>query len=411
MTPNPGAQGRAGVPPPAPASPTPASPAFVATACAMMALVSLSIDAILPGLDSLAADLGVADGNRRQWVITALFIGLAAGQLFYGPLSDSWGRRKAILLGIGVFTVGSLTSALAQSFETVLIGRVIQGLGAAGPRTVIVAMIRDRFDGAAMARLMSLIMSIFILVPILAPILGQMVLLVVDWRALFLIVMAFSWTAALALILLVPERKIDRPPFSLQGLRTGAMAILTHRRSMSITVAGGCVYGGLMGYVNSSQQIFQGIYDTGALYPVYFGGLAVFMAAATLTNGRLVRNHPMQTICTTALAAHCLWSAVALVADLVMGGLGLIWFLGYSAVTLFALGLTFGNFNAMALQPFAKTAGAAAAVQATVLTVASLVSAAVIGNLFDGTLVPVLAGYLVMGLTALILLRLPSPTD
>jgi DHA1 family bicyclomycin/chloramphenicol resistance-like MFS transporter len=372
-----------------------------------MALVALSIDAILPGLDSLASDLGVAEGNHRQWVITALFLGLAAGQLFYGPLSDSWGRRKAILLGIAVFSVGSLASAFAQSFEMMLVGRVIQGFGAAGPRTVIVAMIRDRFDGAAMARLMSLIMSIFILVPVLAPILGQMVLLVVSWRALFLIVMGFAWAAGLALILLVPERRIRRPPFSLRGLRDGAVAILTHRRSMSITIAGGCVYGGLMGYVNSSQQIFQGIFDTGALYPVYFGGLALFMAAATLTNSRLLRRLSMQTICMTALAAHCLWTTLALAAEVVTGGLGLYWFLGYSAVTLFALGLTFGNFNAMALQPFGQTAGAAAAVQATVLTVVSLIAAAVIGNLFDGTLVPVLAGYLAMGLTALGLMRAP----
>jgi MFS transporter, DHA1 family, multidrug resistance protein len=390
------------------ATPPPAPKAFVATACGMMALVALSIDAILPGLDSLATDLGVAEGNRRQWVITALFLGLAAGQLFYGPLSDSWGRRKAILLGIGVFTVGSLTSALAQSFEAMLIGRAIQGFGAAGPRTVIVAMIRDRFEGAAMARLMSLIMSIFILVPVLAPILGQIILLFVSWRVLFLFVMLFAWAAGLALILLVPERKIDRPPFSLQGLRTGAVTILTHRRSMSITVAGGCVYGALMGYVNSSQQIFQGIFGTGALYPVYFGGLAVFMAAATLTNGKLLRRFPMQAICMAALGAHCLWSAVALSADLAVGGLSLGWFLVYSAVTLFALGLTFGNFNAMALQPFGQTAGAAAAVQATVLTLVSLMTAAVIGNLFDGTLAPVLGGYLVMGLAALLLMRLPA---
>ena len=177
---------------------------------------------------------------------------------------------------------------------------------------------------------------------------------------------------------------------------------------MAVTVAAGCVYGGLMGYVNSSQQIFQGIFATGALYPVWFGGLALFMAAATLTNARLLRRHTMQTICMAALGVHCVWTGLALTADLLTGGLGLGWFLGYNAVTLFALGLTFGNFNAMALLPFGQIAGAAAAMQATVLTLVSLMAAAVIGNLFDGTLVPVLAGYLAMGLTALLLLRLPA---
>lgn len=388
-----------------PPATAPTSPAFVATACALMALVSLSIDAILPGLESLAADLGVADGNRRQWVITALFLGLACGQLIYGPMSDSIGRRKAILLGVAVFSAGSLVSATAQSFEAMLVGRVIQGLGVAGPRTVTVAMIRDRFEGAAMARLMSVIMTVFIMVPVLAPGLGQLVLLVAGWRVLFLFVMVFAWAAAAALVLLVPERKISRPPFNLRDTWIGAAAILTHRRSMAVTVAGGCIYGALMGYVNSSEQIFHGVFDTGALYPVYFGGLAVFMAAATATNGQLLKRVSMQAICMSALAVHCAWTAVAIGAELAMGGLGLVWFLAYNAITLFALGLTFGNFNAMALQPFGHIAGAAAAVQATVMTLVSLVTAAVIGNLFNGTLMPVLAGYLAMGLLALWLLR------
>jgi MFS transporter, DHA1 family, multidrug resistance protein len=390
-----------------PPATAPTGPAFVATACALMALVSLSIDAILPGLGSLATDLDVGDGNRRQWVITALFLGLAFGQLIYGPMSDSIGRRKAILLGVAVFSAGSLVSAAAQSFEAMLVGRVIQGLGVAGPRTVTVAMIRDRFEGAAMARLMSLIMTVFIMVPVLAPGLGQLVLLVASWRVLFLCVMIFAWTAVAALVLLVPERKISRPPFSLRDIWTGAITVLTHRRSMAITMAGGCIYGALMGYVNSSEQIFRGLFDTGAMYPVYFGGLAIFMAAATTTNRLLLKHFPMQTICMAALMAHVLWSALALLADLATGGLGLISFLTYNSITLFVLGLTFGNFNAMALQPFGHIAGAAAAVQATVLTLISLITAAVIGNLFDGTLVPVLTGYLAMGVLALALMRAP----
>lgn len=383
----------------------PASPAFVATCCALMALVALSIDAILPGLESLATDLGVAAGNRRQWVITALFLGLAAGQLFYGPLSDSWGRRRSILLGIAVFSVGSLISATAQSYEMMLAGRAIQGFGAAGPRTVTLAMIRDRFDGAAMARLMSVIMSIFILVPVLAPGLGQLVLLVADWRVLFLCVMVFAWAGGTALVVLVPERKITRPPFSLLGIRTGARAIMSHRRAMAITVASGCIYGALMGYINSSEQIFHGQYDTGAMFPVYFGGSAIFMALATVANGQLLNRYSMQSICRTALLAHCAMSAMVLVAEMVSGDLGLAWFLLFNGATLFALGLTFGNVNAMALQPFGHIAGAAAAVQATVMTLVSLTAAAVIGNLFDGTLVPVLAGYLGLGLVALTLIH------
>ncbi len=388
----------------APAPPA-AGPAFVATACALMALVSLSIDAILPGLHSMASELGVADGNRRQWVITALFLGLATGQLVYGPLSDSWGRRRAILLGVAVFSAGSLLSATAQSYEAMLAGRVIQSFGVAGPRTVTVAMIRDRFEGAAMARLMSAIMSIFIMVPVLAPGLGQLILLVADWR---LLVMLFGWGATLALILLVPERTITRPPFSLSATRAAAVAVLRHPRAMAVTVAAGCIYGALMGYVNSSEQIFHGVFETGALYPVWFGALAIFMAAATITNRVLLKTHSMRAICSMALVVHCLWSALALTAECATSGLSLSVFLACNAVTLFALGLTFGNVSAMALHPFGAIAGAAAAVQATVQTLVSLCAAAIIGNLFDGTLVPVLAGYLVMGMVALGLMRYRS---
>ena len=369
-------------------------------------MVALSIDAILPGLESLATDLGVADGNRRQWVITALFLGLAAGQLVYGPMSDSIGRRRAILIGIAVFSAGSLISATAQSFEAMLVGRTIQGFGAAGPRTVTVAMIRDRFEGAAMAQLMSLIMSIFIMVPVLAPGLGQLILLIADWRALFVGVMLFAWAAAAALVMLVPERQIARPRFSLQALATNGAAVLRHRRSMAVTVASGLVYGGLMGYVNSSQQIFHDIFGVGRLFPVLFGASALFISAATLANGRLLKTFAMQRICVLALAAHCLWCVVTLIADIATGGLELPWFFGFNAIMLFALGLTFGNFNAMALQPFAHIAGSAAAVQATIMTLVSLITAAIIGNLFDGTLMPLLVGYLVTGGLALTLLKL-----
>lgn len=154
-----------------------------------MGLVALSIDVILPALGLIALEFGLGDDNRRQWLITALFIGLAFGQLLYGPLSDSLGRKPAIYIGLAWFALGSVLSVSATNFEWMLVGRLLQNFGAAGPRIVTVAMVRDRFQGAAMARIMSLIMSIFILVPIFAPALGQALLWVVPWRVLFLLVL------------------------------------------------------------------------------------------------------------------------------------------------------------------------------------------------------------------------------
>ena len=380
---------------------------LVANACLLMGLVSLSIDTLLPALGDLAADLGVADSNRRQWVITALFVGLAAGQLVYGPLSDSRGRKPAILIALGWFTLGSLLSAMAQTFEIMLLGRVIQGFGVAGPRIVTVAIIRDRFEGRDMARVMSLIMTIFIAVPVLAPSAGQALLAVFDWRALFVLVMGVGWIGGIWMLLRQPETVQARTPLRLSAVLAASGKVLRNRRSVAITLAGACGYGSLMGYVNASQQIFQDVFGLGSLYSVFFGASAIFIAAATLTNTLLLRRFGMERICMVAIAALTVWAIAFLAAAMLNEGILPLWlWMIFCCPALFALGLTFGNLNAIALQPFGHSAGLASAVLATLNTVFSLSAAAVIGNLFDMTLVPTITGFAALGGLALVLIAL-----
>jgi DHA1 family bicyclomycin/chloramphenicol resistance-like MFS transporter len=339
-------------------------------------------------------------------VITALFVGLAAGQLVYGPLSDSWGRKPAILIGLDWFAVGSLMSAAADSFDVMILGRVVQGFGVAGPRIVIVAIIRDRFDGRDMARVMSLIMTVFIAVPVLAPSAGQALLIIVDWRALFLIVLGIGWVGGVCRL----ETVATKRPLRAGTILAAGREVLGSRRGVAITLAGACGYGSLMGYVNSSQQIFQDIYDLGPLYTIFFGASAFFIAAATLTNALLVRWFDMERICRSAIAAMTVWATAFLVAALLAdGGLPLWLWMVFCCPTLFALGLTFGNLNAIALTPFGHIAGLAAAVLATLNTVFSLITAAIIGNLFDGTLIPTIAGFAGLGVLALVLLAAAPP--
>lgn len=379
--------------------------------CALlMSTVALSIDVLLPAMGAMAIDLGMDAGNQRQWIITALFGGLMVGQLVFGPMSDAIGRRPAIALGVGLFVAGSILCAQASSFEGIVAGRLVQGFGAAGPRIVSVAMIRDRFAGSEMARTMSFIMGLFILVPVLAPMLGQWLLLLVPWRGLFTVLAAVSLAGGLWLLLRQPETLLQprsaRPRMLLSALRE----VLRSRRPMAYTLAGGCCYGALMGYVNSSQQLFQDLFRVGDRYAAIFGVSAAFVSAATLVNARLVRRVPMERICIAAVAVMVVWSLLGLLALALLQNrpsLGL--WMAFHLPVLFLLGLTFGNFNAIALRDLSHVAGIASAVTASVTTALSMAIAALIGLSFDMTLRPVMLGYLVFGALALAWMRWPGP--
>lgn len=375
---------------------------FVAIMTMLMGLVALSVDTVLPAFGAIAAEFGLEADNRRQWIISALFLGLAAGQLAYGPLSDSWGRKPAIYMGLAWFAAGSLVSAVAGSFEAMLLGRVLQGFGAAGPRIVATAMVRDRFRGVDMARIMSTVIAAFIMVPVFAPSLGQVALWFTSWRALFVGVLAFGLAGGAWLALRQPETLPARRRFDARAFRLAAAEVLRTRRSVAYTLAGACSYGALMGYVNTAQQVFQDVYRVGEAFPFLFGACAVFVAAATLTNSAVVARFGMERICKAALAAATVWPAAFLLIAAAGGGtLPLPLWLLFAGLMLFTLGLTFGNISAIALEPLGHIAGTASAVTATLNTAVSLIIATAIGGLFDGTVVPVLAGYAVAGVCSL----------
>lgn len=374
-----------------------------------MSTVALSIDIMLPALGAMAGDLGLQDGNQRQWIITSLFAGLTLGQLVFGPLSDGIGRRPAIALGIGIFVAGCILCAMATSFEAMMLGRVVQGFGAAGPRIVTVALIRDRFAGAEMARIMSLIMGLFIMVPVLAPGVGQGLLLLLPWRGLFGVLAAVCLGGGLWLLLRQPETLAQRRSVRPRALLAALVEVLRSPRPMAYTLAGGCCYGALMGYINSSQQLFQDLYRVGNLYALIFGASAAFIAAAALTNARLVRNVAMERICVVAVAAMLAWSLLFLLALPALGSPPPLWvWMAFNCPVLFLLGLTFGNFNAIALRDLGHVAGLASAVMASLNTALSLVIAAWIGLSFDMTPRPVVVGYALFGALALALMHLPE---
>ncbi|MBL8906636.1 MAG: multidrug effflux MFS transporter [Rhizobiales bacterium] len=377
---------------------------FVALVALLFSLVAMSIDSMLPALGQIASDLHAYTANSRQHVLTAFFAGLTVGQLVYGPVSDSTGRKPAIVAGIGLFVVGGLMCSLAASYETMIVGRVIQGFGAAGPRIVSAAMVRDLYEGRAMARVMSFVMAIFILVPILAPGIGQVILLFGDWRLIFLALVA---TATLALAwMTVGQRETlpqeRRSPFSAKPILRAAHECIRNPVTMGYAMATGFIFGAFICYLGTAQQIFQEQYGLGRLFPVYFGMLAASIGIASIVNARLVMRFGMRRLSKLALRAACVLSAGFLVLVVLLGGHPPFWmFMVYMFVNFFFCGLLFGNYNALAMEPMGRIAGVASAIIGSLTSLVALVCGTIIGQLYDGTVIPLVAGFAALGICAL----------
>lgn len=379
---------------------------FIVLMAVTMSLVALSIDMMLPAFPEMARDLRPPGPNDIQLVISLMFVGLALGQPFYGPLSDSIGRKPSMYAGFVILVAGSLLSMFATDFATMLAGRFLQGFGAAGPRTVAMALIRDRFHGSAMARVMSFIMTIFILVPILAPALGQLILLVTGWRAIFAFFIGFSLLVAGWLHLRQPETLPApyRRPFTLVGIRAGFLEVLRTAPAMVYTLVAGCVFGAFMGYLNTCQAVFQLQYGLGGLFPLFFGGLAFAAGLAAVINGNLVMRFGMHVLAHRALAAVAGLSWVLLAVTALAGGQPPLWqFMAIGLAWFFFIGVVFGNINAMAMEPLGHVAGSAAAVIGTSTTLIAVALGYVVGKAYDGTLYAVAAGFAVLTTLALAL--------
>lgn len=382
----------------------------VALMALLISLVALSIDAMLPALPAIGTDLSVGNGNDIQLVVSALFLGLALGQLFYGPISDSTGRKGPIMVGLALFMGGCVLTALAPSFRVLLIGRFIQGLGVAGPRVVTVALIRDQYEGRTMARVMSFIMGIFILIPIIAPAFGQAMTSLVHWRFIFVAFLVLAAVAAIWLALRQSETLPGdrRAPLSVTRILASASEVLTQRAAIGYTVAAGLIYGAFVAYLGASQQIFQDIYGVGARFPAYFGVLAVAIGSASFCNARLVMTYGMRPLVKLALIVLCALSAVfCVLAWSWQGRPPLYELMPFFLCFFFCFGILFGNFNALAMEPLGHIAGIGSAVVGSTTTLLSMLLGAAVGRLYDGTVMPLVIGFTVLGLSSLaIVLRL-----
>lgn len=380
---------------------------FIAMMALMTSLVAMSIDLMLPALADIGADLGSPHENTNQLVVTMVFLGLAIGQLLYGPLSDSIGRKPAIYLGYAMFGVGSLLAIFAINFPMMLIGRLLQGLGVAGPRGVSMALIRDRFVGRAMARVMSFIMVVFIVVPIIAPAIGQAILFVAAWRIIFVILLVLGIVSLIWFALRQPETLPSerRVPLSVRRMIGALREVLANATTLGYTLMAGAVSAILQAYLNSSQQIFQQQYGLGALFPLFFAINALAIGLASFVNGRLVMRYGMRPLVRVALFALCSIALLFVGIALLTAGQPPLWMLmAYLIPCFFCLGILFGNMNALAMEPLGHIAGVGSAVVGSLSTFVAIPLGAVIGQAYNGTVTPLAVGFAVLALSALLLM-------
>lgn len=380
----------------------PGFPEFVCMIALMMALNALAIDSMLPALPDIGSALGVVNENSRQWVVTAYLLGFGSAQIVYGPLADRFGRKPVLLFGVGLYVLFSLLAVFAPTFETLILARVGQGLGSAATRVLAVSIVRDRYEGRTMARVMSLSFLVFLGVPIIAPSLGQLILLVAEWREIFG-VLAFAgvalivWTGLRLPETLHPE---DRLPISPSRLVDAYRQVFTSRLGMGYTLAMTAITGALFGFINSSQQIFFDVFEAPGLFTTVFALIAGGIAAASILNARLVVKLGSRRISHTALIGFTTIGAIH--AAVALAGVETIWtFAVLQALTMFCFGFIAGNFGAMAMEPMGHIAGTAASVQGFVSTILGSLLGFGIGQSFNGSTVPMSLGFTLMGLLAL----------
>lgn len=374
----------------------PSRPEFIILIALMISIVALTTDIMLPALDQISADLGQADGQNSHLVVSILFIGFAVGQLFAGPLSDSFGRRPVIHGGYVLFLIGTFVCLLAPTFEILLAGRVLQGLGIAGPRIVAVAIVRDGYEGRSMARIMSFVMAVFILVPAIAPSIGQILINLSGWQATFvlLVVMAavtWTWFSLRQPETLAPA---DRRKLSLRSIGQGIVYICKTRAAIGYTICAGIIFGPFLAYLSLAQRVFQDIYDTGEAFSLWFGAAALAIGSASIVNSRLVERLGMRFLSNLALVLTALVSGAFLLMIWSWDGLPpFALFLGWLLITFFGMGLLFGNLNALAMEPLGKMAGLGAAVVGSLSTVIALPLAYAIGEVLVDSVTPLVIGF------------------
>jgi MFS transporter, DHA1 family, multidrug resistance protein len=377
-------------------------PEFVVVIASIMALNPLAMDMMLPALPDIASAFHIVAANRPQAVLSTFLIGFGVGQFAMGPLSDRFGRRPVLLGGMTLYAIASLLAIAAPSFETLLLARALQGLGTSATRVIATSIVRDCYAGRRMASVMSLAMMVFIAVPVIAPSFGQAVMLLTQWRGIFVVLMLYGVLALIWSALRMPETLpiSERKSLAIRDVLGAYRQTVTNRQTLGYALAAGCVMGALFAFVFCSQQVFTGIYGLGRYFPIAFAGIAVGTAFGGFFNARFVGKVGMRVISHGALVGFALVAGIVLVAAK-LAMLPLPLFIVLSALMMFAFGLMIANFTALAMEPQGHIAGTASSLYGAITTLLGIGIGTTIGQDYDGTLLPFAFGFFLCTLAAL----------
>ncbi len=375
---------------------------FVVLIAALMSINALGIDAMLPALPEIGRTLRIASENDAQWVIGAYMFGFGAMQLVYGPLADRFGRKPVLIWTMAGFVIASLVAGQSSSFGLLIAARVLQGTMSASTRVLTVSIVRDCYSGRKMARIMSLAQMVFFAIPILAPSIGSLILVFGPWRWIFWFLGLFGGAVGLWSLLRLPEtlKPGDQRRISIASLLSAYRQTLGNRFSLGYSLASATVFGGLLGYVTSSQQLIADVFKAPEIFPFAFAGVAFGMGLATFGNSRIVERYGTRRLSHSALLVLIAISTVHLVIAL-SGRDSLVAFLILQTLTMACFGLIGANFGSMAMEPVGHIAGTASSVQGFISTVGGAAIGIAIAQAFDGTTVPIAAGFLIVGVVAL----------
>jgi DHA1 family bicyclomycin/chloramphenicol resistance-like MFS transporter len=376
---------------------------FIGLAAGLMALNAIAIDVMLPALPYMGEALGVSNENERQLVVSAYMIGFGAAQLAFGPITDRFGRRAPLFVGMALYVLCAFAATFAPTFAILLALRFVQGLGAASTRVIAVSVIRDRFSGRDMASVMSLTFMVFMAVPVIAPGVGQLILFGGHWQYIFIFMTLLAAAIGVWAYFRLPETLHPeyRRPLSVRAITSGFRIVLTNRSALAYGLSGMFLFSAMFGFLISSQQIFVDIYGLGPLFPLAFASVAIVMAFANFLNSAIVKRLGMRRLSHGSILILLACAAV-LVGLSLMGPVQFWVFFGLLLLIQFAFAFASSNMNSLAMEPLGAVAGTAAAVFGFMQTVGGAVLGTLIGQQFNGTLTPNAAGYLAMSCLVLV---------
>lgn len=379
---------------------------FILLMACLMSIVALSIDTILPALNPIGLSIGTVNQNENQLLITMIFLGLGLGQLIFGPISDSFGRKPVVYIGFTVFMLASFLCIAAPNIEIMVIGRILQGIGLSASRSISIAMIRDRFEGDYMAKIMSFVVTIFILVPIIAPTLGKFLLDNYGWESIFysqllfgIVVLCWFWKRQPETLPPAYKKK-----FSMAIFINGSKEFIKYRSAVIFTLISGLATGSFMVFLSTSQHIFEVQYGLVDQFPYIFGALAFSVGMATFTNGTLVVRFGMKKLVTIFSIVFSLTSLLYISIFYGETNPSISILILFLALQFFSVGFLFGNVRSLAMQPLGHIAGIGAAINGFISTIMAVPIAAFIGSFVETTALPLFIGFAACGLGSLLLL-------